>query len=144
MRALAWTLAVTLSACTGPAKARFEADQRNIKRGVAEKAVRERIEEYWEAVRWKDWSTAAQSLEDAEDQIRFLRTHSGDAGANIDSVEIQYVFVDPKAFDVAEVRVAWRQTLPSDGVLRPAQATHRWYKHHDQWWLSPDSLALAR
>lgn len=133
------------SGCGGAAKARFEADQRTLKRGTAERAVRERVEEYWDAVRWRDWATASQSLEDAEDQVVYLRSHSSAAGAsNIDSVEIQYVFVDPKAYDVAEIRVAWRESLADEGVLRPAQATHRWYKHHGQWWLSPDSLAVMR
>lgn len=127
--------------CTEAERARFEAAEGRRKRAAAETAIRERADEYWEAVRWRDWSTASTFLEEPDDQVRFLRERtSAAAEATLDNIELQYVFVDPKTFEWAELRVAWTQTTAADPVQRPGQVLHRWYRHHGQWWISPDSL----
>ena len=139
-------LAAFVGGCTEAAKVRLEADQSRLKRGTAERLVRERVEEFWDAVRWKDWASASTYLEESTDQVRYLREKTGPAANSVavDAVDIQYIFVDPNGFDVAEVRVGWNQSRPEEGILKPAQATQRWYRHHSQWWLSPDSIFASR
>lgn len=130
-----------LPACTDAERARFESAEGRRKQAAADTAIRERAGEHWDAVRWKDWSTASSYLEEAQDQLRFVRLRAAEPpGVTLDEIDIQYVFVDPKAFDTAEVRVTWRQTSTTDPVVRPGQVTHRWYRKDGLWWLSPDSV----
>jgi hypothetical protein len=132
--------ALPAGGCTGAARERFEEFQRNTKRAAGERQLRERAEEFWDSVRWRDWASASRYLESAESQRQYLQERSSDVSAAIDEVSVQYVFVSPEHTEAGEVRVAWKTVAATAGRVDAATSTQQWYKHRGFWWLSPESV----
>ncbi|HCP47817.1 MAG TPA: hypothetical protein DIU15_17380 [Deltaproteobacteria bacterium] len=126
-------------ACTDEAREQAKARAAERKRQAVEKVVRERIEEYWDAVRWSDWQTAATFLAEADDQVSFLRGTSDaeEVSLSIQDVEVQYIFVNPDTFEDAEVRVVWTAVIATQGKVTQDGLTQKWHKDYGRWWVDP-------
>lgn len=132
------------SGCTEAEKERMAAAAENRRRGEAQRVLKERALEYWEAVRWKNWSMAAIYLEEANDQKRFLqiKTAPDAVHPDMDDVDIAYTFVDPETFESGEVRVTWNHVSATAAQVAEQQETQRWYKANGRWWIDPESSLL--
>lgn len=140
------TLAVlvlcALPGCTPEARARMAETARANKRDMAQRQLEERAGDYWNALRWKNWSLAASFLEDEEDQLAFLRLHAGDEAAAMEDVAVTYAFVNGEELESGEVRVRWNAFQATSGAVAPNEASQRWYKRRMLWWLDPESALL--
>ncbi len=140
----AFALMPLLSGCTEAAKATLKQQNDDRRRGQAQRMLEDRAEMYWEAVRWKDWATAATFLQEADDQRRYLdvNTRPEAKHVNMDDAPVRYTFVSPRTFDTGEVRVQYTEVDASAAVVEPTQQTQQWYKRHAQWWLDPQDTLL--
>jgi hypothetical protein len=138
---LAIVLAVPMlySGCTEEAKARMATASENRRRAESQRVLKERASEYWEYVRWQNWSQAAIYLQEADDQKRYLdlNTRSDTKHAAMDDVTVAYVFVDPGTFESGEVRVNWNEVAATAGAVADRQSTQQWYKANGRWWVDP-------
>ncbi len=135
---------VLTSGCTEEQKEKMAIAAENRRRGEAQRVLKERALEYWEAVRWNNWSQAAIYLQEADDQKRFLQMKTDPDAVHVamDDVQVAYVFVDPKTFETGEVRVQWNEVAPKEGRVADEQYTQQWYKDSGRWWLDPEATLL--
>ena len=144
LAALLLALPVLSSGCTEEEREKMAIAAENRRRGVEQKVLKDRAVEYWEAVRWQNWSQAAIYLQEADDQKQFLqmKTRPGASHAAMDDVQVAYVFVDPKTFESGEVRVKWNEVSAIEGRVADDQQTQRWYKAGGRWWVDPEGSLL--
>jgi hypothetical protein len=136
------TPALLTTGCTEEAQARFDADVKKRKRGVQRKLLKDRSQEFWDAVRWQNWAEAALFLEEGENQLLYLREQTRDdiKFPTMDDVIIEYVFVDGETFAKAEVRASWTEFKPPRRMAEEKQVSQSWYKHHGLWWVAPEEV----
>ncbi len=144
LAAILLSLPLFSTACTDEQKASMAAAADTRRRAEAQRVVKERASEYWDFVRWQDWSQAAIYLQEADDQKRFLQLHTRlDAvHAAMDNVTVAYVFVDPETFETGEVRVTWTEVAATEARVAEQQQTQRWYKDGGRWWIDPEGSLL--
>lgn len=132
-----------LAGCTEAEKARLKAQNDKVRREQAERVLKDRVRDYWTAVRWSDWKAASGFLEEPERQLGFLREHTDGPEQHrpsIDDVTISYVFVDPETFESGEVRLAWTQYQPPANRALDMVAPQEWYRANGIWWVAPDGV----
>ena len=144
LAALLLALPALSSGCTEEEKEKMAIAAENRRRGVEQKVLKERALEYWEAVRWQNWSQAAIYLQEAADQKQFMQmnTRAGAVHPAMDDVQVAYVFVDSKTFASGEVRVKWNEVSAIEGRAADDQHTQRWYKDGGRWWVDPEATLL--
>jgi hypothetical protein len=104
---------------------------------MAATQLRDRAMEYWEAVRWKNWQEASTFFLESQDQVQFLRSHSGaDRGGRIDDIEIKYAFIEPDEGQAAEIRISWNVVIPTQARVEEQLTTQHWVKKFGRWWIS--------
>lgn len=130
-------LGAGLGACSEAAKTQFEARAAVRKRQLEEKVLRDRVEGYWEAVRWSQWQEASTYFLESKDQVQFLRTYSSrdKAVQSGQDTQIQYIFVDPDTMTTAEVRVGWTTVDATRGRVDNHTFTQAWIKRQSRWWM---------
>jgi hypothetical protein len=137
-RSFAVLVAFLLCGCTEVERARMKAAQERARKDLSEKALRERAEEYWEGVRWRQWDMAALAYKEPSTQKRFLDEHAltdPQTLATIDSLEIVYIFVSPSNFDEGHVRVRWTEVPPRSTHIEKREAEQLWFREAGRWWL---------
>jgi len=132
-----------MTGCTEAERAAFAARGKAHKRQLETTRLRDRATEYWEAVRWNNWQEAAGFLLESEDQIEFLRAHTGqgESHAKMDEIALQYVFIDAETGDSAEIRISWNVVVPSQAKVEQKTTTQHWVKKHGRWWVSSAAAA---
>ncbi len=142
--ALLMALPVLTTGCTEEQKVKMQTAADTRRRAESQRVVKERALEYWDAVRWQNWSMAAIYFQEAEDQKRYLQmqTRLDAKHPAIDEVEIAYVFVDPETFESGEVRVQWNTVAAKEAKVVEEQHTQRWYKDGGRWWIDPEGSLL--
>lgn len=137
-------LLASIPACSEAQKESMAAQAEARRRTMSQKMLEERAQEFWEAVRWQNWTAAAPFLEEPDDQRSYLRSKTDpDARhASMDAIEVKYVFVTGADFNQGEVRIQWNKVDTATGQVGPEEATQSWYKEHGRWWLDPEETLL--
>lgn len=143
--ALALMLAVLVPATSGTActAAQREANTYRLQQAKVErtkKAITERAQEYWSAVRWRDWVKAAAAMEREADRVAFLTGHKerDDAASTIDGIQVRFVVLDD-TLERAEVHLSFTRVGPPDFRMSIHEESQLWYKRFSEWWLVPTS-----
>jgi hypothetical protein len=111
---------------------------------MAATQLRDRAMEYWEAVRWQNWQEASTFFLESQDQVQFLRSHSGgDHGGRMDEIEIKYAFIEPDEGQAAEIRIGWKVVIPNKAKVEEQLTTQHWIKKFGRWWISSAAGAAA-
>ena len=127
----------SVSGCSKEQRDAFASRAKNHKHQVETTALRERVMEYWDAMRWQNWQEASTFFLEPQDQIEFLRSHSGNASnGRMDQIEIEYAFIEPEHGQSAEVRVAWKVVIPTQAKVQQQLTTQHWLKKFGRWWIS--------
>ena len=125
------------SGCTKEQREAYASRAKTHKRQTAATQLRDRAMEYWEAVRWQNWQEASTFFLESEDQVEFLRSHSGrDRGGRMDEIEIKYAFIEPDEGQAAEIRIAWNVVIPNKAKVEEQMTTQHWIKKFGRWWIS--------
>ncbi len=123
--------------CTKEQRDSYASRAKTHKNQVAATQLRDRAMEYWEAMRWQNWQEASTFFLAPEDQVEFLRSHSGgDRGGRMDEIEIKYAFIEPEEGQAAEIRVAWNVVIPNQAKVEEQMTTQHWIKKFGRWWIS--------
>ncbi len=131
-----------LVGCTEAERARSKARTEKFQRQMAEKMLKERVDEYWDFARWYTWSETARFFELTADQKKHLERGTGEDQAllpKMDAVEILYIYVDPDGRKTGTVKVRWKEIVTRSTEVVEKQETQSWYKRGGQWWLAPEA-----
>ncbi len=126
--------------CTEAERARSKARTEKLQRQMAEKMLKERVDEYWDFARWYTWSETARFFELTVDQREHLELGTGDDQGllpKMDMVEILYIYVDPDERKTGTVKVRWKEVVTHSTEVVEKSVTQSWYKRGGQWWLAP-------
>ena len=126
----------TASACSKEQRDSYASRAKTHKRQMETTQLRDRVMEYWEAVRWENWNEASTFFLDSQDQVEFLRSHSNNKNGRLDEIEIKYAFIEPDQGQAAEIRIGWNTVIANQAKVEKQLTTQHWIKKFGRWWIT--------
>ena len=125
-----------LSSCTKEQRESYASRAKTHKRQMQTTQLRDRVMEYWEAVRWENWQEASTFFLESEDQVEFLRSHASSRHGRLDEIEIKYAFIEPDHGQAAEIRIGWNTVIANQAKVEEQITTQHWVKRFGRWWIT--------